>query len=61
MSVNDLTAETAQVATGLGERGDCGHHSREIKVVRGRNVWLEKKTENLESQWGKRDIKPLSN
>ena len=57
--LNDLTAETAQVAT--GQRGDCGHYSREIRVMRERNVCFEKKGENLESQWGKRDIKLLSN
>lgn len=57
--LNDLTAETAQVAT--GQRGDCGHYSREIRVMRERNVCFEKKRENLESQWGKRDIKLLSN
>lgn len=49
MCLNDLAAETAQVATGPGERGDCGHYSREIGVVRERNVCLGKKRENLES------------
>lgn len=43
----------------LGQRGDCGHCSREIRVTRGKKK--KEKKENLESQWGKRDVKPLFN
>lgn len=43
MCLNDLTAETAQVATGRGERGDSGHYSREIRVVKRKKRVVRKK------------------
>lgn len=58
MCLNDLTAETAQVA---GRRGKGVTVVITLEKLERKKCALRKKRENLESQWSKRDAKPLSN
>lgn len=59
MCLNDLTAETAQVAIGWG-KGVTVTIAPEKSDLWKKEMCDFKNRENLESQWSKRDIKPLS-